>query len=139
MLTSTRPQVAASIVIMLGVTYIWVFAPPFFVTIIFAALCILWSAWTIISVLRGTDELQSASTRYALAIASGVGIPLSIVFVLLMISTPSVQDTITNIAMVGNSGLSQAAIGFGLGVTFTMVLQCVICVIASSTWWMSKQ
>ena len=137
--TSARSQMVASIVIFLGVAFIWVFSPPFFVTVIFAVVCFMWSAWIFISVFRGPDELKSAGVRYGLAIASGVGIPLCLAFVMLMIAAPDIQGAITNIATFSNSGLSPAAIGFGLGVTFTLVVSCVVFVIGNWVWWASKR
>ncbi len=99
----------------------------------------MWSAWTFISVFRGTDELNSAGARYALAIASSIGVPLSIAFVMLMIAVPLIQDTIESTAALGKSGLSPTTIGFGLGVVFTTTLQCVGCAIGYTLWWRSKR
>ena len=137
--TSTRSQIAMSIVAFLGAAYIWVFGVPFFATVIFTVLCLMWSAWTFISIFRGTDELKSASIRYALAVASGVGIPLSIAFVMLMVATPDIQRVITSMAAFSRSGLSPAAVGFVLGVSFTFVLLCAVFAISHSVWWASKR
>lgn len=137
--TSAQSQTVASIVIFLGVAFIWVFGPPFFVTAIFMVLCVTWSAWIFLSIFRGTDELKSAGIRYGLAIASGIGVPLSLAFVTLMIATPGVQGAITHIATFSKSGLSPAAIGFGLGVTFTVVVLCAVFVIGHWMWWLSKR
>lgn len=139
MTASTQSQIVASIVVFLGAAYIWTFGPPFFVTVIFTILCIMWSGWIFISVFRGADEPYSASVRYALAAASGVGVPLSIAFVMLMIATPAIQGVITNIAMFGRSGLSSAAIGFGMGVTFTIIVLCAVFSISHLAWWVSKR
>ena len=137
--TSTQSQIVASIVIFLGVAYIWVFEPPFFVTVIFMVLCVTWSAWIFISIFRGTDELKSAGIRYGLAMASGVGVPLSLAFVVLMVATPGIQGTITSIATFSKSGLSPAAVGFGLGVTFTLIVSCAVFFIGNCMWWVSKR
>ena len=139
MLASMQSQIVASVVIFLGVAYIWVFTPPFFVTVIFAVLCFTWSAWIFISVFRGTDELKSASIRYALAAASGVSVPLTLAFVMLMIATPGLQHAISSMAKVSSSGLPPAAIGFGLGVTFCLIVSCTVFVISHSVWWASKR
>lgn len=69
-----------------GAAYIWVFGAPFFATVIFTVLCLIWSAWILVSIFKGTDELKTAGIRYALAVASGVGVPLSIAFVMLMVA-----------------------------------------------------
>lgn len=135
--TSTRSQIVASIVILLGVAYFWVFSPPFFVNVIFVVLCVMWSAWIFISIFRGTDELKSAGIRYALAAASGIGAPLSIAFVMLMVASPDVQRGIASLTAL--SPLSPAAAGFGLGVTFTVLVMCAILVTANSVWWASKR
>ena len=137
--TSAQSQIVASIVIFLGVAFIWVFDPPFFVTAIFMILCVTWSAWIFLSIFRGTDELKSAGVRYGLAIASGVGVPLSLACVMLMVATPGIQGAITNIATFSKSGLSPAAIGFGLGVTFAVVVLCAVFVIGHWVWWASKR
>ena len=138
MATSTKSQIVASAVIFLGVAFIWVFSPPFFMTVIFMVLCVTWAAWNFMSVFRGTDELKSAGVRYGLATASAVGVPLSLAFVMLMIATPGIQGAITNIATFSNSGLSPTAVGFGLGVTFTVVVSCLVFTIGHWAWWMSK-
>ena len=135
--TSTRSQIVASIAILLGVAYFWVFSPPFFVNVIFVVLCVMWSAWIFISIFRGTDELKSAGIRYALAAASGIGAPLSIAFVMLMVASPDVQRGIASLTAL--SPLSPAAAGFGLGVTFTVLVMCAILVTANSVWWASKR
>lgn len=136
---SVHFQALASVVIFFGVALIWVYSPPFFVTAIFMVLCVMWSAWVFISIFRGTDELKAAGVRYGLAMASGVGVPLSLAFVLLMIATPGIQNAITKVSSFSNSGLSQPAIGFGMGVTFTMIVMCVVLVIANSFWWAAKR
>jgi len=135
--TSTRSQIVASIVIFLGVAYFWVFSPPFFVNVIFVVLCVMWSAWIFISIFRGTDELKSAGVRYALAAASGIGAPLSIAFVMLMVASLDVQRGIASLAAL--SPLSPAAAGFGLGVSFTVLVMCAVLVTANSVWWASKR
>ena len=136
---SVQSQTVASIVVFFGAAFIWVFGPPFFVTVVFTVLCIMWSAWILISVLRGPDELKSASIRYGLAIASGAGLPLAIAFVMLMVVTPGIQDAITNIVTFSKSGLSPAAIGFALGVTFTFFVLCAVFAIGHWVWWASKR
>lgn len=135
--TSTKSQIVASVVIALGVAYFLFFDPPFFANVIFVVLCVMWSAWIFISILRGKDELLAAGVRYALAVASGVGVPLSLAFVMLMIATPAIQRAIAKLTAL--SGLSPSAAGFGLGVTFTMIVLCVVLVIANSVWWASKR
>ncbi|MDB4308301.1 hypothetical protein N9919_00025 [Porticoccaceae bacterium] len=139
MLNSMQSHAVASIVAFLGVAYIWVFDVPFIATIIFTVLCVIWSAWTMIAIFRGTDELQSAGIRYGLAVASGLGVPLSIAFVMLMIITPDIQNAIASIATYGRSGLSLAATGFALGVTFTLITSCALFAIGHSVWWVSKR
>ena len=135
--TSTKSQIVASVVISLGVAYFLFFDPPFIANVIFAVLCVMWSAWIFISVLRGKDELMAASVRYALAVASGVGVPLSLAFVMLMIATPGLQRAIASLT--AHSGLSPGAAGFGLGVTFTMIVLCLVLVVANSVWWAMKR
>ena len=139
MFTSAQSQIIASVVAFVGAAYIWAFAPPFFVTVIFTVLCLMWSAWIFVSIFRGTDELKSAGIRYALAVASGVGLPLSIAFVMLMVAMPDIQRVITSIAASSRSGLSPAALGFGLGVSFTFFVLCAVFAISHSAWWASKR
>ena len=139
MSTSAQSQVIASIVAFVGAVYIWIFAPPFFVTVIFTVLCLMWSAWVFTSIFRGTDELKSAGIRYALAVASGVGLPLSIAFVMLMVAMPDIQRVITSIAVSSTSGLSPPAVGFALGVSFTFIVLCAVFAISHSVWWASKR
>ena len=137
--TSTQSQIVVSIVAFLGAAYIWVFGAPFFATVIFTVLCLMWSARILISIFRGTDELKSAGIRYALAVASGVGVPLSIAFVMLMVAMPDIQRVITSIAASSRSGLSPAAVGFALGVSFTFILLCAVFAVSHSVWWASKR
>lgn len=134
---SARSQIAATFLLVLGLAYIWVSAPPFFVNLIFAILCVMWSAWILRSIFQGSDELKAASLRYALAAASGVGVPLSLALVMLMTAAPGIQQTIANMAAA--SPLPPSAAGFGLGVTFTLVVMCTVVVIANSVWWASKR
>ena len=135
--TSTKSQIVASVVIALGVACFLFFDPPFFANVIFMVLCVMWSAWIFISILRGKDELMAAGIRYALAAASGVGVPLSLAFVMLMVATPGLQHAIVKLTAL--SGLSPGAAGFGLGVTFTMILLCLVLVVANSVWWATKR
>ncbi len=135
--TSTQSAIVASIIICLGLTYLFVFKPPFIAKAIFAALCVMWSAWIFISIFRGRDELQSASLTYALALASGVGVPLSLALVMLMITSPALQNVITNFAAL--SPLSSAVAGFGLGVSFTIIILCIVLIISHTIWWVSKR
>ena len=135
--TSTKSQIVASIVVALGVAWFLFFDPPFFANVIFMVLCVMWSAWIFISILRGKDELMAAGIRYALAAASGVGVPLSLAFVMLMVATPGLQHAIVKLTAL--SGLSPGAAGFGLGVTFTMIVLCLVLVVANSVWWATKR
>lgn len=139
MLRSAQSQIVVSIVGFVGAGYIWAVGVPFFATAIFTALCLLWSAWIIISIFRGTDELQSAGIRYALAVASGIGAPLSIALVMLMVAIPDVQRVITSVAAASRSGLSPATIGFALGVSSTFIVMCAVFAISHSVWWASKR
>ncbi len=139
MLTSAQSQIVISIAAFLGAAFIWTFGAPFFATVIFTMLCLMWAAWIFISILRGTDELKSAGIKDALAIASGAGIPLSIAFVMLMIAMPDIQSAITGIAASSKSGLSPAAVGFALGVSFTFITSCAIFAISHTVWWASKR
>lgn len=135
--TSTRSQIVASVFIFFGVGYFLVFDPPFIANVVFAAVCVMWAAWVFISILRGTDEPLAAGIRYALAAASGVGVPLSLAFVMLMIATPDIQRMVSG--MTAMSKLSPGAAGFGLGVTFTIVVLCTVLIAAHSVWWASKR
>ena len=139
MFTSIRSQILATIIALLGAAYIWAFGAPFFATAAFTVLCLVWSASIFFSVFRGTDELKTAGIRYALAVASGVGVPLSIAFVMLMIAVPDVQQAITSIAASSRSGLSPAPVGFALGVSFTFATMCAIFALSHSLWWFSKR
>ena len=139
MFASTRSQILVTIIAFLSAAYIWVFGAPFLATAAFTVLCLVWSAWIFISVFRGTDELKTAGIRYALAVASGVGVPLSVAFVMLMVAIPGVQQAITSIAMSSRSGLSPAPVGFALGVSFTFVTMCAVFALSHSVWWFSKR
>lgn len=138
MLTSAKSQIVVSAAAFAGAASIWIFAPPFFVTVLFTVLCLMWAAWIITSIFRGTDELKSAGVRYALAAASGVGLPISIAFVMLLVAMPDIQGVITSIAVSSGSGLSPAAVGFALGVSFTFVVLCAVFAVSHSVWWVSK-
>ncbi|WP_153769577.1 hypothetical protein [Labrenzia sp. CE80] len=134
---SRRLQIVTYVICALGIAYIWVFAPPFFITVLFVVVCFTWSARLFIASFRNTDELQSASLRYALAAASGYGVPLAVGFVLLMIAVPDIQRAISSLAVLSN--LSPAAAGFGLGVSLTTVALCLTFAISQSIWWVSKR
>ncbi|MCV0424900.1 MAG: hypothetical protein K5905_05490 [Roseibium sp.] len=136
---SAKSQIVAFVIIFPGAVYFFVSTPPFIANVIFVTLCVMWSAWIFISIFRGPDELKSASIRYALAVASGVGVPLTLAFVMLMIATPDIQRAITSIAAYSGSGLSPATVGFGLGVTFSLVTLCAVFMISHSVWWVSKR
>lgn len=135
--TSTESWITALLIVCLANVYVLLFKPPYMVNVIFVALCITWSAWIFVSIFKGSDELKSASLRYALAAASGVGVPLSLAFVMLMVATPAIQQAISNLA--SSSGLSPAAAGFGMGVTFMIILLCAVLIISHSIWWASKR
>lgn len=136
---STRTQYLVGAAAVFGAALFFVFEVPFAGTVVFTALCIAWSAWCFHSVFRGGDELQSASLRYALAAASGFGVPLTVVCVMLMIALPEFQGLVTKIASHSGSGLSLPAVGFGLGVTFAVLLQCAVFALGHSLWWVSKR
>lgn len=137
MTISMRSQIVASIVAFVGVSLIWIYKPPFVITAAFTAFCLFWSAGVIITIFRGTDELNSASLRYSLAFASGAGTPLCCAFVVLMIAETNLQLAITKLAEF--SPLPSAAAGFGIGVTFTILVMCTVFMTAHSIWWISKR
>lgn len=136
---STGSQIAASIVVFIGTACLLAFEVPVVANLIFTALCILWAAWILIAIFRGSDELQSASVRYGLAMASGIGVPIVIACVMLMILTPGLQGAITRISTFSGSGLSAAPLGFGMGVTFTVIVLCAVFAIGHWVWWTDKQ
>ena len=136
---SPLSQIIVFVTAFLGAAYIWVFSVPFVVAAIFTVLCLMWAAWVFISVFRGIDELQSAGVRHALAAASGIGLPLAIAAVMVMVAMPDLQRVITAMAASSNSGLAPAAVGFALGVSFTFMVLCAVFAVSHSVWWVSKR
>ncbi len=136
---SARSQATASAVILLGLVLLFFFEPPFIANVVFVVLCITWAGWIFIAVLRGPDELQSASVRYGLAMASVVGVPACLVFVNLMIATPDLQGALTRLHSVSGSGLTPAPFGFALGVTFMVIVLCILCAAGSWIWWARRR
>ena len=136
---SERTQAAALFVIFLGTAGLVLFDPPFIALVVFVFLCFSWSAWCFASVFFGSDEVEAASARYALAFASGIGVPISIASILLMSAVPVVQNAITRIATSEGLDLSPAATGFGLGVVYTTVVLCISFCVGLTVWWASKR
>lgn len=118
MSASTRSQLVSLVIIYLGVAYLMKFDTPFPVQLIFMFLCIAYSAWCFYTVFQGRDEVVSAGVKFALALASGIGVPLCITIVLVMSGVPSIQDLIVSLETHARSDLPTAAAGFGIGVTF---------------------
>ncbi|WP_299303500.1 hypothetical protein [uncultured Litoreibacter sp.] len=139
MIRTGRTQVAALFAIFLGTACLLFFNPPFIVQIIFVLVCFSWAAWYFMEIFRGPDEVESASVRYALAFASGLGAPLSITFVMVMSAVPAIQDAITFMASSAENNLSPAAAGFGLGVAFAVFALCTSLCVGSTIWWASKR
>lgn len=139
MSVSARSQYGMAIAVFLGAALLFVVEVPFIVTVLFTTLCMAWSGWVFLSIFRGGDELQSASLRYSLAAASGVGVPVSIALVMLMVALPELQGAVTDIAAFSKSGLSPAAVGFALGIVFVVLVQSVVCAIGNWMWWASKR
>lgn len=139
MTLSGRANVAALFAILFGTVYLLLLDPPFIVGVIFVFLCIAWAAWSFGAVFWGSDEVESAKVRYALAFASGIGVAFSIAFVLLMNAVPAVQNAITSMATSDGNELSSAAAGFGLGVAFTVLVLCAALCVGLTVWWASKR
>lgn len=136
---SKRTQIAALFIPLLGAAYLLIFDTPFIAQVIFVLLCVSWSAWCFISVFRGPDEVEVANVRYALAFASGIGVPLSLAFVLLMIAMPAIQNIISIFASSTRNDLSPATAGFGLGVAFTILILSAVFCSGLAVWWASKR
>lgn len=129
-----------SLLIILGaVAIMMTIDPPFFVRLTFVLVCIAYSAWCFVTVFRGPDEVQSAAARYALAFASGTGVPLALIFVMIMTATPNLQIAIATLAGNSRSDLLPAAAGFGLGAVFTMGLLTAAFATGLGIWWASKR
>jgi len=139
MILSGRTQAAALFVIFWGAAGLLLFDPPLIAQVVFAFLCFSWSAWCFASVFQGPDEVEAASARFALAFASGIGVPISIAFVMLMSAVPAVQNAIARIATSEGLDLSPAATGFGLGVVFTTMVLCISFCVGLTVWWASKR
>ncbi|MCH2067603.1 MAG: hypothetical protein MK208_10240 [Shimia sp.] len=137
--SSTYSQISVFVAVCIGVAFFFVFEVSFVADIIFSALCILWAGWVFFSIFRDQDELKWASVRYALATASSVGVPLSLAFVMLMVTMPALQNVVSSVAAMSGSGLPLSAVGFGLGVTFAMIVMSAVFVISQSFWWVSRR
>ncbi|WP_189371068.1 hypothetical protein [Tateyamaria omphalii] len=136
---SGRTQAAALFVIFFGTSGFLLFDPPFIAQVVFLFFCLAWSAWCFASVFQGSDEVEAASARYALAFASAIGVPVSIACVIMMSAAPAVQNKITRIATSAGQDLSPAATGFGFGVAFTTIILCVSFCVGLTVWWASKR
>ncbi|MCG8490313.1 MAG: hypothetical protein MI743_01750 [Sneathiellales bacterium] len=139
MLMSTKSQLLASVVLCLGGAYIWFYGVPFYMTALFTIFCILWAGMIFVQIFKGTDELKAAGIRYGLAAASGIGVPLSLACVMLMVAMPELQNVIAGIAAYSRSGIMPIAVGFGLGVTFMIILMCAVFAASHWYWWASKR
>lgn len=107
--------------------------------LIWTSFCLLSGAWLVIRVLRGPDEVQSAGVRFSLAFGAGAGVPLTVVFVMIMRHTPPVAEVITSIAAFSNNELSPAAVGFGLGAVFTVLVVVFFFIASNIIWWSAQR
>lgn len=139
MFMSTKSQAVAAAAFSLSGACIWIYSVPFYVTALFTLLCIFWAAMIFVHIFKGTDELKVAGIRYGLAAASGLGVPLSLAFVMLVVALPELQNVIVSIATYSRSGIMPTAVGFGLGVTFMIILMCAVFAASHWYWWASKQ
>lgn len=139
MLTSTRSQIIALVIVFLATAFFVIFDTPFIANVIVTVLIVAGGAWIMISVLRGPDELQSAAVRFGLAFGAGIGVPFSLAFVMLMRATPNIQDVITRAAAFSTNDLSPAAVGFAMGVVFVIFVASMCFAAGHSIWWMSKR
>lgn len=139
MMQSRNYQILTMIAAVLGAAFFVVVDTPFVANVAFTILAIAWAGWIFYSIYRGGDEVMVASVRYAFALASGVGVPISIAFVLLMIARSDIQSVITHISSLSRSDLPPAVAGFGFGVTFTLIVLSAVFAIGHSCWWASKR
>ncbi|WP_341368643.1 hypothetical protein [Yoonia sp. BS5-3] len=139
MLFNKPTQILAFVAVVIGTAYCVLIGAPRAVRILFVLACIGWSAWHFISIFRGRDEVVAAGIKYALAFASGVGVPCTCLFVVLMIETRGIQNEIASLASYARSGLHPAAAGFGMGVTFTMLTLTLAFVAGVLSWWAAKR
>ena len=129
------------VVIIIAVLYLIVFnnlgslASSFIMTILAMA----WSAWIVIAILRGSDEVKSVATRFGLAFGGGIGIPVAILFVMVMLALPNVAEFIESAAALSKNSLPPAAVGFGLGVSFTALIVSFFFVVGTSVWWLLRR
>ncbi|MEP2715284.1 hypothetical protein [Pseudophaeobacter sp.] len=139
MSASVPSQAAMAIAILLMGAFLAVVDIPYILRVCLSLLFIAWGGWMVISTLRSRDELHAASTRFSLALAAGIGTPLSLILVMLMTFAPGARNAISDLASLGADGSDLAITGFGLGVTFTLFLQCSILLLGQALWWMSKR
>ncbi|MEP0235871.1 hypothetical protein [Roseibium sp.] len=139
-MTLSRPtQISMFVLIVLGTSYFMIAETSFTAQVLFVLFCISYAALCFMSVLGGTDEVVAASIRYALAFASGIGVPLVCLFVLLMKVVPDIQGWISYFAALSANDVLPAAAGFGLGIVFAMFTLVCVFIAGLMVWWVSMR
>ncbi len=138
-LFSKKSEIVIFIIAFLGAAYFVTTDTSFIANVIFSLCMIAYAALTIITILRGPDELHSAAVRYGLAFASGLGVPIALAFTMLMRATPNIQGAIASAVAYSPNGLSPASVGFGMGVMFALMVIIICFVLGHAFWWASKR
>jgi hypothetical protein len=98
------------------------------------------SAWSYVRQSRLKDEVVKSANRASTAMGAMIGLALALIFALAARFSPTVADLVNAAAADANSQqIGLAAIGFGLGVSFTCMLVGVSIVVAWAAWWMTKR
>lgn len=104
-------------------------------TLVFGA-----ATWSYVRQSRLKDEVVKTANRASTAMGAMIGLALALIFALAARFSPAAADLVNAVAAEARGQqIGLAAIGFGLGVSFTCVVVGASIVAAWAAWWLAKR
>ena len=91
------------------------------------------------SIARSKDDVYRASAFESFAWGALVGVGLIYTGIFALRYTPSVSEWLQTVALAATNGLSPAAVGFGLGAAFSIIVVWFSLFVSWAIWWARKR
>ena len=131
--------IAASLFILLAFLALFDPLPEPALTIAQAAIFFPTAIWAVYISYTSRDEVMVHASRAAFAHGVPISVGVVIVTTMIMRFWPPATSLVTDIAARTNNNLPDAAIGFGMGVVFTLVTLGATILAVYAIWWARKR
>lgn len=93
----------------------------------------------VLKMTQDLDEVQISDTKNSWALGTGIGLSVAIVSAVIVRYIPEAAAFIVYLAALPESTLPTAAVGFGYGIGFVVVLIMIASYAVAAYWWLARR